>query len=342
MRRDDLEEIFAVIDKVPFLGSLKRDISNLRRVLHKRRAPRLLAFGSEEVVASRVLNALLSDRALPEEALSDAWVNVESADCRVDWLELAPRMESESAITNTESAAEAPDIALLLFTPAEAANASLELQTIERLLGKLTRRPAVLPLIIADDKAGDHQGAREALTKELTELKVRSHPAMTIALPRSGATMGVADLAELVTRSLPDDARVEAARAFEDAEEARAELGTMIVRSCATIAMTVSLMPVPLSDIAFIAPLQVMMVNALAYLSGRKWDKRMAAEWIGSVGVVAGAGFGMRFAAQQVVKLAPGIGSAVSAGIAATGTTALGRAAMGYFLTGRDELAVAS
>jgi uncharacterized protein (DUF697 family) len=48
--------------------------------------------------------------------------------------------------------------------------------------------------------------------------------------------------------------------------------------------------------------------------------------------VVGGAGLGLRWTAQQLVKLVPGAGSIVSASIAGAGTTALGKSAMTYFL----------
>ena len=99
-----------------------------------------------------------------------------------------------------------------------------------------------------------------------------------------------------------------------------------------TLAVTVAVTPIPLSDMALIAPLQAMMVTAVAYISGRPWDLRTAGEWIAGLGLVGGAGFGLRWSAQQLVKLVPGAGSIVSASIAGAGTTALGKSAMAYFL----------
>jgi uncharacterized protein (DUF697 family) len=105
-----------------------------------------------------------------------------------------------------------------------------------------------------------------------------------------------------------------------------------VVQSCAALAITVAVTPIPLSDLAVIAPLQIAMVSALAYIGGRTWDKRTALEWLSSVGLVGGAGIGLRWGAQQLFKLVPGAGNVISAGIAGSGTAALGQAAMAYFV----------
>ena len=53
-----------------------------------------------------------------------------------------------------------------------------------------------------------------------------------------------------------------------------------------------------------------------------------------------GVGFVFRFAAQQLSKLVNaigwGVGSAISAGIAASGTTSIGKAAVAHFVDGKN------
>ncbi len=128
---------------------------------------------------------------------------------------------------------------------------------------------------------------------------------------------------------------MEAARALVHAAGPRRDVANLIVKSCSTIALTVGLAPVPLSDALLIAPLQVVMVSAVAHLGGQPWDRKAAVEWLGSMGVVGGAGFGFRWAAQQLVKFIPGAGSIVSASVAGAGTVALGQSAIAYFLRER-------
>lgn len=54
-------------------------------------------------------------------------------------------------------------------------------------------------------------------------------------------------------------------------------------------------------------------------------------------GINVGSGFVLRETARALVKLLPGFGSAVSAGVAFAGTKALGQAAIAYFI---DEISL--
>ncbi len=48
-----------VLDRVPFVSGLKRDIAKLNRLVYQRRPPRLLAVGTPQCGRSQLLNALL-------------------------------------------------------------------------------------------------------------------------------------------------------------------------------------------------------------------------------------------------------------------------------------------
>ena len=79
--------------------------------------------------------------------------------------------------------------------------------------------------------------------------------------------------------------------------------------------------------------LQTGLVASIAYLSGRKMEKRTATEFFGALGMNLGAAFALREAARALIKyVAPGAGSVISAGVAFTGTMALGAAARSYFV----------
>jgi uncharacterized protein (DUF697 family) len=132
--------------------------------------------------------------------------------------------------------------------------------------------------------------------------------------------------------ALPEETRLEAARALTRAREARVRIGNEIVQACTAVSVTVGVTPIPFSDMVLLAPLQAMMVSSLAYLSGRSWGRKTVAEWLGSLGVVGGLGMGLRFSAQTIAKLVPGAGNVVSAGVAGAGTTAMGQSAIKYFL----------
>jgi uncharacterized protein (DUF697 family) len=106
------------------------------------------------------------------------------------------------------------------------------------------------------------------------------------------------------------------------------------------ISATVALTPIPVSDIYILLILQAVLVSLIASLSGRDISLETAKEFILSMGGVAGAGYAFRLAAQQAVKLFngvfPGSGSAISSGIAAFGTTAIGKAAAAHYIDGKD------
>jgi len=78
----------------------------------------------------------------------------------------------------------------------------------------------------------------------------------------------------------------------------------------------------------------------IASLSGRDISLDTAKEFIFSISGVAGAGFVFRVVAQQASKFLngvwPGAGSAVSSGIAALGTSAIGKAAIAYYIDDQD------
>lgn len=106
------------------------------------------------------------------------------------------------------------------------------------------------------------------------------------------------------------------------------------------MAATVALSPIPVADIYVLLILQAILVSLIASLSGRDVSMDSAKEFILSLGGVVGAGFTFRLVAQQSSKFLnliwPGAGSAVSSGIAAFGTTAIGDAAIAYYLDGED------
>ena len=127
-----------------------------------------------------------------------------------------------------------------------------------------------------------------------------------------------------------------AARLTDVVERVAKQLNTIF----STISGTVALTPIPVSDIYVLLILQAVLVSLIASLSGRDISLDTAKEFIFSMGGVVGAGYTFRLIAQQGSKFMnaiwPGIGSAVSAGIAASGTAAIGKSAILYYIDGKD------
>lgn len=93
--------------------------------------------------------------------------------------------------------------------------------------------------------------------------------------------------------------------------------------------------PIPVADIMVLLPIQITEVVLIAYLSGNQVDAKSAREFIVSLGAVSLFGFGLRFVAQQGVKLlnvVPGAGSTISATVAYSGTYSIGKAAIAYYI----------
>ena len=106
------------------------------------------------------------------------------------------------------------------------------------------------------------------------------------------------------------------------------------------ISATVALTPIPVSDIYLLLIIQSILVCLIASLSGREISLDAAKEFILGMGGIASAGYTFRLVAQQATKLLntiwPGSGSVVSSGIAALGTSAIGKAAIAYYIDGQN------
>lgn len=347
-----LADILAVLERVPFLGGLKRDAGALRRVVYLRRVPRVLVVAPRGAGKTSLLNTLLGRPALPlDAALSHgAWIGVDAAGAKVDWLELDPLDPGAPRAMRLALDERAVDVVLFLADPTQVeAGLGDALDGFKRSLAtlELRERPTILAALTKSDRAAKGPGGfgdaqritidllRQRLERQLGEAGIQ--PADVFAVSREPAAedeppYGARELSEAIVAAMPDEAIIECARAFHLAREGRERVAQRVVQASGTLAVTVAITPVPLSDMAIIAPLQAMMVTAVAYISGRPWDLRTAAEWATGLGVVGGAGLGLRWSAQQLVKLVPGAGSIVSATIAGAGTAALGKSAMAYFL----------
>lgn len=113
------------------------------------------------------------------------------------------------------------------------------------------------------------------------------------------------------------------------------DLASSMTRATATLCAGVAALPIPVADVIPITTLQITLVAAIAWLSGRPLDKRAAAEFLGAMGANVGAAFLFREGARALIKFVfPGAGSMVSGAVAFAGTLAIGAAAREFFLRG--------
>lgn len=360
---ETVAELVHLLDRLPVVGGLARDVRSLKRVVYERRAPRIAAIGRPATGKSTVLNALLGKPVLPVGAGEAPrvppadWVRVDAAGGRVDWLEspLGTEPGQGEALRRALDRME-PDCVLLVTRPSEVEEGlGSMLETASQLLESFAAPDAPPPPVVAvlaqvdlippdepQEPPYDAQKTmaldleRQRLSRALRGSPIKAAEVVAIAVPHAEApargALNMDRLAEAVYTHLPERAQLEAARAFPHARAQRQEVAKRVVHSCSALAATVAVTPIPLSDIWLLGTLQVVMVSTIAHLSGQAWDRESISRWMGSMGVVGGAGVGFRWTAQQLCKLVPGAGSIVSAGVAGAGTAALGRSAMAYFL----------
>ena len=119
-------------------------------------------------------------------------------------------------------------------------------------------------------------------------------------------------------------------------QEVVRRIANQLNKSFSAMSATVALSPIPISDIYILLLLQGILVCLIASLSGRDISLDTAKEFVLSMGGIAGAGYGFRLLAQQASKILnvfwAGSGSAVSASIAALGPSAIGQAAIAYYI----------
>jgi uncharacterized protein (DUF697 family) len=144
----------------------------------------------------------------------------------------------------------------------------------------------------------------------------------------------ITDLCSLIYKALPDAGRGVFVR-ISRVKSLQEELAINLTRATAAVCAAIAAMPIPFADAVPITSLQVSLIAAIAWLSGRSLDARAASEFLASVGANVGVAFALREAARALSKITfPGGGTAISAAVAFAGTMALGAAARAYYLRG--------
>jgi uncharacterized protein (DUF697 family)/predicted GTPase len=150
---------------------------------------------------------------------------------------------------------------------------------------------------------------------------------------RADERWNIAALVEFLYEKLPRQARLELVR-LAQVKALQRKLARTLTGVAASACAAVAATPIPVGDLLPITSLQVSLVAAIGYISGRTMTTRTAAEFLTAMGANVGVGFAMREAARAMVKLIPVAGSVVSAAVAAAGTVAIGEGAAAYFIDG--------
>jgi uncharacterized protein (DUF697 family) len=353
------EKIEALIARLPgpLQKAILQELRPIKQIFLAQRPARLALLGDANANASSVVSALLGSELTLIAPLTDpGWINYEQRlkggfrvlDARrlnqtsLSWSDLARALSEED-----------PDVILFLVSGIASTDLSFECEQATRVLDFLHQRfQKRVPLIGVVDLPAST--SPEVAEKRRTELQgwLSSHPELASHFVRAIAVSSfvrfrldgsldlerderrnIRELAELMTRELPDDAQVEMARLF-GAKEVQKDLSNRLIRAVTAMSAAIGAQPIPLADFPILTALQFMMVAGVMHISGRELSLKAAGEFIGALGMNIGVGMAFREGARAAVKLLPGWGNAISGGVAAAGTYGIGRAASAYFIEG--------
>ncbi|MEP6822651.1 MAG: hypothetical protein ABI946_09915 [Chthoniobacterales bacterium] len=188
----------------------------------------------------------------------------------------------------------------------------------------------------ATAERGAGQIKLQAALDEMPNVRDQLLQVLEIQLAGRGApeaNPGATRLMGILTKELPNEARVEMIRISRD-RRAQEEIAQVLVKSTTAICTAIGAQPIPLADLPVLTTLQLVMVSGIMYIAGRERSLRAATEFVAALGVNVGAGMALREGARAVLKFFPGWGNIVCGMVAGAGTYALGRAAIVYFLEG--------
>src|SRR3984893_10115460 len=353
------EKIEALIARLPgpLQKAILQELRPIKQIFLAQRPARLALLGDANANASSVVSALLGSELTLIAPLTDpGWIIYEQrlkGGFRVlDARRLNQTSLSWSDLTRALSE-EDPDVILFLVSGIASADLSFECEQATRVLDFLHQRfQKRVPLIgVVDLPASTSPEVAEKRRIELqgwlsSQPELASHFVRAIAVSsfvrfrldgsldlERDERRNIRELAELMTRELPDDAQVEMARLF-GAKEVQKDLSNRLIRAVTAMSAAIGAQPIPLADFPILTTLQFMMVAGVMHISGRELSLKAAGEFIGALGMNIGVGMAFREGARAAAKMLPGWGNAISGGIAAAGTYGIGRAATSYFIDG--------
>jgi uncharacterized protein (DUF697 family) len=313
--------------------------------------------GKANADASALLSGLLgSDLQMVETKPSGGWVTYELRG-RGGFRILDARRLNETSLTwNALAGAiseESPDLFAFLVDGSQPLELGLECEQTIRLLdmAELRHQSKAGLIGVIDFPSATPQDVVEARRLELQAWlsgpgKLSAHFVKSVAVcsfvrfrvdgsidPDRDDRRNLDALGELLTRELPGEAQVEMAR-LVGAKKVQLETAQHLVRSLTTVCAAIGVQPIPFADFPILTAVQFAMVSGIMHVSGRELGLKSAAEFFGAMGVNIGVGMVFREGARAAVKLLPGWGNAISGGVAAAGTYAIGRSAIGYFVEG--------
>lgn len=366
---DDVEEL---LKRIPGAQKIVHELRDLRALLVGRRPPRVAVLGRRGSGKSSLANALMGREVLAVGAVEDttavpAWVDLDVGGRRARWLDTpglrAGQRPERRAEVERALRTERPDVMLWLFKASQVdAGVDEDLAELLALRAATAGVDGPVPVVAVvtkvdelpptarrappydgdPEKRASVEGAVNALRGHLARVMGTAPPVVPVCTwQRFEAEAVVTDwrwnldaLALEVHQCLPVSAQIEAARAFDRARMVRRRVAMRLVGTATSVSFVVGATPLPVADLALLLPLQSSMLTGVVYASGRSLGPRAVTEWLAVLGATVGAGVGLREAVRAALKLIPAVGATLSGAVAATGTWALGMAAVRYFIDG--------
>ena len=353
-----------------YLGQDKQ-LEALMESISTQRPPRLLIAGDRGVGKSALVNALcrakIVDTSPYIEENADRVVNdIDIYACKrgdETEIEIFETSANETEDKFTKIINFKPDAAILLLDSSRDVDIHSQLVFFENLKKEIEKNGAnKLPLIVAITKVDeasdqtyeelvnegemgrkialsvdiDRNQLRESLSRYRGAILAHGNVVDEIVALSSLNLYNFDELRRIIEDVMIDSNAQMGFRMTFRLPEVLSGVANRLVKLFSGMAAIIALTPIPVADLYVLLILQGLMVALIARLSGRDINLKTGIEFILSLGGVTLAGFGLRTVAQQAAKFAnflPFAGSAISSTIAATGTNAIGKAAVAHFIS---------
>ena len=328
------EKVEAVLKKLPegLHRPILRELEPLKTLFLEQRGPRIVLLGERSVSRAGLVNHLYdAEVARPTEDIgqSGTW-EIFSLPGRGTLYILDARRPIAVPMLSRALATHGPDLFLFVraSTTIDEACAN-DLDHALEVIAFSDRQHSDRPKLF-----GIQSGAGSG-----EDQRLELHGALFTKPELAERTAGVileshrAKLIEQIAIELPPVAQLEMARLSLNRDLQR-QIAGVLIKSVTAMSGAIGAQPIPLADFPILTSLQGTMVASIAHISGREFNAKAAGEFLGALGASIGAGLVFREGARAAAKFVPGWGNAISGGVAATGTYAVGRAAVAYFIDG--------